>query len=212
MSLLLDLLFPRRCYGCGQIGTYFCPTCISGLPVHPPVYQSFSNFEGRLSLFKYHSFIKKSLLDLKYKFVTDVTDSIVNLTSVSINCYYPHLLNYWQQYHYCLVPIPLHQHRQNWRGFNQSELLASKLAKSLSLDCQIDILYRQTNTKPQAKLKLKSDRFINISSAFALNQTASLPQNIIIFDDVATTTATLNSALSVLPPSYYHRAWALTIA
>ena len=33
--LLLDLIFPIECLGCGQEGVWFCPNCLSNLPLLP---------------------------------------------------------------------------------------------------------------------------------------------------------------------------------
>lgn len=70
MSLIIDLIFPKICYGCGKEGEYLCPKCqdnISILNTHPPK----DGFDGGLSLCRYNYAVKSAILDLKYSFVTD---------------------------------------------------------------------------------------------------------------------------------------------
>jgi ComF family protein len=214
MSLILDLIFPKKCYGCNKEGQYFCSDCLdklNNIPIKPLVG---SKLEGCLSLFKYKSIIKSALLDLKYGFVTDLTDELVYICISRIKKDYPSLLKYWLDNNFIFIPIPLHQHRYNWRGFNQAQILGENIAAKLGLKYSDQILYRTLNTSAQAKLKDKTDRLTNVSSAFILNSNLSknLPKNIILFDDVTTTQATLNSAVSAFNFSHENHCWGLTVA
>jgi len=160
------------------------------IPIH-------SLLPERLSLFKYHGAIRLAISDLKYNFVTDLAPEFARLTSEQLKKYFPNLLKYWQKNKFVLIPIPLHKKRFNWRGFNQSELMARLIAKNLNLPYK-NILTRTRNTYSQAHLSKKILRLQNIDHSFALT-TKKLPKNIILFDDVYTTGSTLNSAISILP-------------
>lgn len=206
MPLLLNLLFPKTCYSCGRIGKYFCPKCLNKLPTKSIL--PGSSLEGRLSLFKYHGFIKSAVLDLKYNFVTDLSTELVNLSFSRLKSDLPHLVSYWQKNNFSLIPIPLHPFRQNWRGFNQSGLLGLSLSKKLKLK-YLPILQRTKNTLSQTSFKNKTQRKANVSSIFRL-LSKNLPKNIILFDDVSTTGSTLLSASSVFPQD--SRIWLLTFA
>ena len=218
MSFILDLLYPRRCYGCGRTGSYFCPQCSSKL-----IYQSVkphypAGFDGTLSLFHYDGPIKSAIGDLKFNFVSDLVSELSTLMVSALQSQYSHLLTYWQQSGFTLIPIPLHPSRARWRGFNQSELLCQELSSKLKIPCNPDILIRSKNTQPQAQIKNKSYRSVNVNSSFALSDFSPSCQRggrgrlnkVILVDDVATTGSTLSSALSVFPKST--EAWALTIA
>jgi predicted amidophosphoribosyltransferase len=144
----------------------------------------------------------------------------------SIKSKYPHLLAYWQQNNFILVPIPLHTHRFNWRGFNQSELICRELSLKLKLSFDSNILVRSINTIPQTTLKNKSLRRSNIESVFTLKKSFApltqggikrgfendkwLNDKYILVDDVYTTGSTINSAKSVF--SKNTELWTLTIA
>ncbi len=207
--MILDLLFPRRCYICGKTGSYFHPYCrqnlnVQSLETQPPV-----PFDGRLSLFKYHGPIRHCLNDLKYKFISHLHQDLSSLVCGKITKNFPHLLSYWQDQDYNIVPIPLHPFRQNWRGFNQSIILAQSIASRLKLALNPKILSRILYTPPQVKLT-KRQRIKNVNRAFRLNLASPIPKNIILFDDVSTTGATLQAAALTFPKNYTF--WALTIA
>ena len=213
MSLILDLIFPQKCYGCGRTGEYLCSKCqknISVLNTKPPQ----NGFDGGLSLFKYHSFIKSAITDLKYNFVSDNVEDLASLCAKTLKSNFPNLIGYWRQNNFILIPIPLHQSRQNWRGFNQSEILSQKIASKLSLDFSNQILIRHQNTTNQAKLKNIKDRSNNVANIFSLSPISDKfkHKNFIIFDDVCTTQSTLISAQLTLKTSFPNQCWYLTLS
>lgn len=99
-----------------------------------------------------------------------------------------------------IVPVPLHRRRLAARGFNQSALIASKLAKLLSIPTDLDSLQRVKNIDPQVGME-RDERIKNVKGAFAV-----LPKrvqkisdrNILLIDDVLTTGATVNECSKVL--------------
>lgn len=213
MSLILDLIFPKKCYSCGQTGEYFCSRCqknISVLNTKPPQ----NGFDGGLSLFKYHSFIKSAIIDLKYNFVSDNANYLADLCVKTLKSNFPNLIKYWRQNNFILIPIPLHQSRQNWRGFNQSGILSQKIALKLSLNFSNQTLIRHKNTFIQAHLKNIKDRTQNVTDIFSLSPTLNKlkHKNFIIFDDVCTTQSTLISAQKTLKTSSPSQCWYLTLS
>lgn len=213
MSLILDFLFPKKCLGCGQKGSYFCSSCLNKQTTHSPVFSTKnSQIEGHLSLFKYNGLIKKIITEIKYDFVTDIIESFTDNCAILIKNNFSNLLTYWQKNDFVLVPIPLHVLRQNWRGFNQSILIGKLLAQKLNIKFSDQILFRCKNTHTQAKLHSKLAKKDNLSQAFSCID-KNIPQNIILFDDVSTTFSTLNSAYKTLSnyesPSHY---WFLTLS
>jgi len=198
LSLILDLLFPRKCLGCGQKGSYFCPSCLNKQTTHSPIFSTKNpQIEGHLSLYKYNGLIKKIITEIKYGFVTDIIDSFTENCAILIKTNFSNLLTYWQKNDFIIIPIPLHHYRQNWRGFNQSVLIGKLLAQKLNLKFSDQILIRSKNTHIQAKIHSKLAKKANLDGAFAVSD-QKIPLNIIIFDDVATTFSTLNSAFKTL--------------
>jgi ComF family protein len=89
----------------------------------------------------------------------------------------------------CIVPVPLHKKRLNFRGFNQSEVLAEEIFKNT----------RIKNTEPQAQLK-KIKRLTNVKNAFEIKPSAKInPEKIyLLLDDVCTTGSTINECAKIL--------------
>jgi ComF family protein len=208
MSIILDTIFPRCCYRCHSSGWYLCPECQEFLKCRPIKHSPTSRLDGTLSLFRYHSYLKAIIKDLKFGFVTDLIPEIISFTIPKIENNYPKLLRYWQENKFSLVPIPLHPFRHSWRGFNQSAEIGQKLSLKLNLSYHPEILTRVKNTLPQTKIRDKLVRRSNTSSSFRL--CCDKYKNIILFDDVYTTGSTLSSAASVFPGDT--AIWGFTLA
>lgn len=101
-----------------------------------------------------------------------------------------------------LMPIPLHRTRIHTRGFNQIELALGALPKELRdgtlAHLSNDILVRERATKPQTRLP-RSERLSNVAGAFTLTAPEVVRgAYVYVFDDVATTGATLANAATPL--------------
>jgi ComF family protein len=92
-----------------------------------------------------------------------------------------------------IVPVPLHRWRQAGRAFNQSELLARYLGRSLGLPVASGLLLRARRTRAQSGLDA-ADRRRNVRGAFRCPPArAALLQGrtLALVDDVLTTGTTL---------------------
>lgn len=94
-----------------------------------------------------------------------------------------------------IVAMPLHPERIKERGFNQSQLLAQRLAKKLNIPL-LDICQRVRNTTPQSTLAW-DERRKNLHQAF--HCTGEIEgKHIAIVDDVMTTGASMEALASTL--------------
>ena len=109
-----------------------------------------------------------------------------------------------------LVPIPLHKKRLNWRGFNQSEILAEKISGFYGLEVR-NVLIRNKNIKPQADIEDRENRMNNIKDSFECSTNLN-GRNVILVDDICTTGATLNECAKVLAANGAGKISALVIA
>ena len=227
---LLDLLFPKTCIGCGKYGRYFCDSCVLeirqselvcpfcekqnlGGVVHAVCERRYG-LDGFWYLGVYNGALRKAIQKLKYKWVSGIASELVDIT-----------LEYWAKnspvvldkvkknrgQDWIVTSVPLHIRRQNWRGFNQSELLAKLFAQRLGLR-YLNLLRRIRNTTPQMKL-LAHERKTNIKNAFEPAVSHQLSDvSVLLIDDVWTTGSTLKECCYVLKRNGAGKVWALTIA
>jgi len=225
---LADLLFPPSCFACQRPGSLLCPDCRHAFPPHSVQYcpichrPSPLGFTHRpclspfvpevfISLFPYTGPIKKAIWRLKYRFVSSLAPALASLATQEISLKFPELLKNWR-HDFILAPIPLHPLRTSWRGFNQSALLAEELAVSLKLKLLPDLLLRRRYTKSQAKLS-SSSRLKNLHLALLANPLYPLKnQNLLVFDDVSTTGATLLEAARALKKAGAHQVHCLSLS
>lgn len=87
-----------------------------------------------------------------------------------------------------LIPIPLHRKRKRQRGFNQSEVIARYLGRSLGIKVNTSCIKKIKETEAQSNLS-KLQRKRNLRRAFRLKKAAHY-RHIALIDDVMTTRAT----------------------
>ena len=105
--------------------------------------------------------------------------------------------------HYCerpwpetLIPVPMHWWKQRVRGFNQANLIAKDLSKSLDIPFLDRHIRRTHNYPPQFGLSAPQRRR-NIRHAFSVRRKIS-SAHVAIIDDVMTTGATAEELCKVL--------------
>ncbi len=218
---LLGFLFPKKCIGCGELGSYLCPDCINTFsPLfnlycpacrRPSLYghthprcKVHCSLDGLISCYAYAGLMPKIVTKFKYVFVKDLADTLTELILSKAD--HPQLfLHSWT-----IVPIPLHISRKKWRGFNQAEVIAERLALGWGWEYQNRLLVRHKKTNPQMKLT-GAIRRQNLSQAFSVTA-KHVPKQILLIDDVATTCSTLNECAKVLRRAGAKEVWGLTLA
>ena len=227
---LLDLLFPKRCVGCGKVGKHFCNHCISSIKIiqtneaicpvcekpaidgatHPRCRTAYT-IDGLTSFFRYDGVVRKAVKAIKYRFVSDLAKEFVDLIPEAL------LSNLYtlSPKPYFLVPIPLHWLRLRDRGFNQAEVLGGLFAAYLHTRVGTDILTRVKLTTPQVKMKTRDARLANMDGVFAVSNDTLTHRRIdaiVLFDDVFTTGATMRAAANVLKRAGVGWVWGVTMA
>ena len=219
-SFFLDLLFPRTCLRCDALiptsipDTYICENCRASIL---PLTASRCPFCHRATILwqtcndcrPTHSLdsllvasdygdmiIKRMVKALKYRFVDIVADDIGTFMAGYLT-ERKDLLGFAKTSP-VLCSIPLHPKRLRWRGFNQAELIANKIATICDLPVRHDLLTRTEHKTAQADIKNRDERIQNAKDLFSLAVSPLNIKNIILIDDVATTGATMNSAAKIL--------------
>ena len=207
MSVIIEWLFPKRCYGCGKRGKYLCGKCRG----YEGGLDRKRGYEGIISILKYDGAVRKLIESVKYEFVTEAISEMASLMVRKLKEDYPHILKYWQKEKYVILPVPLFWQREKWRGFNQSQKLAEEIAKRIKLEVNNEVLKRKANSGIQAKIKNRQLRRKNVADVFEIKNTEKIPRNVIVLDDVMTSGSTLLAIQKVLKMSPDH-CWGLTRA
>lgn len=97
-----------------------------------------------------------------------------------------------------IIPIPLHPKKLKKRGYNQSEWIAKGLSQGMNIPYYSDLLIRTTYTETQTK-KSRYHRWENVKEVFAITDVEKLKgKHILLCDDVLTTGATMEAAITKL--------------
>lgn len=224
MGLISELVFPQKCLLCGKLNAWLCAQCEKKLPrawyqICPECgLKAFNgqthsgcltkaSLAGLYSPFFYKQGIKKLLRVYKFELVKQLQETITTLFLLELEKKRK-LFAFFQKEKYILAPLPLHPIKEKWRGFNQSSLIGEKLASELKLDYQSGFLRRIIFAPPQVGLS-KGKREANIKNQFQASSRAK-GKNIILFDDVWTTGATLKEAGRELKLKGAGNVWGLT--
>jgi|SRR3989344_5867628 len=220
---IFDLVFPKSCLNCGKSGCYICRLCLEkiGKPKQICIICEKASIDGvthikckktwgmdsMFSIWKYEGVIRKAIIGLKYKFASSIAGEVAECASAHLTSY-----SILPKANYLLIPVPLHEFRKNWRGFNQAEEIGKRLSEKMGWEFSPSILIRKKLRMPQTMLKGK-ERLKNIQGVFSLNPNYQLPStSFILFDDVATTGSTMREAGKVLKRNGAKAVWGLTIA
>jgi ComF family protein len=165
--------------------------------------------DGMVSVWEYRGVVKKIIKALKFRFAKEVSSDL----SIHIVKYLKSEINALPNNAY-IVPIPLHKNRENWRGFNQAEILADSISQEIGWKHVPDLLIRVKQRKPQADLT-EEERRKNIQGVFQFNTRYKIldaGHPYILVDDVYTTGSTIREACKVLKRNGANVVWGLTVA
>ena len=204
---ILSLIYPKKCLGCGKSGKYFCDECLKTIEL------SDECFNNHLSLFCYRGLIREAVKQLKFKFLKDIVIELRPLIESGLRRKLTQanteLFREFLGLKPSVQPLPLFWYRENWRGFNQAEMIGKVVAKKLKLKLT-DCLTRTKLTPPQSRLPRKK-RLTNVSGIFRV-KAKRLPKAILLVDDVWTTGATMREAMKALREKGVEEIWGLSLA
>ncbi|MBM4404145.1 MAG: ComF family protein [Candidatus Cloacimonetes bacterium] len=226
LKATLDCILPPVCLSCHQrldpAADILCESCREALtPVNEPIcpkcgaeavtkvcdhcFDITYVFDQGRSLFRFDGAIQDLVHKVKYEgYLSPVTWFACHAAEhlKSFSCYDDLDI---------ITATPLHRVRRRERGFNQSELIARKLAELMDLPYH-ELIRRRSYTLSQTNLS-KQEREHNLRDVFvALHPGLIAERHILLVDDVFTTGTTVNEVSKVIKKYQPRRISVLTMA
>lgn len=212
---LIELLTPGQCLGCGREGELLCLACISVASSKADVCwrcnrlsqmgQTCSECQAQTALAGvsvaayYEGAVKEMILQLKFHRARTAREAAAKLVSGAL----PEGLEVD-----VVTAVPVSAPRYRERGYNQSELIAKRVARVLGAP------YRQLLGRQGSAHQLGTDRrtrFHQVSGAFfAVRDVPG--QRVLVVDDVLTTGATLSECAVTLAGAGAKAVWGAAVA
>lgn len=193
---IVNLIYPNVCGICDKISKEdLCKKCENELnniaKNEIDIYRN-KNFRKHLYIFKYDGIIRKRLISYKFNDKPYIYKSFIKFFLKNKK-----ICRFLKSYD-IIIPVPIHYFRKVDRGYNQSELIAKKLAKKLGLECEKNVLIKLKNNKPQST-ESRLRRTENVLDVYCIrNKEKIINKKIILFDDIYTTGSTVNECAKML--------------
>lgn len=194
----MGIFFVKRCILCGKTldfdhPDWLCENCKETItPCYCQFARQIRGADACIAALYYSGTIKNAMRAFKFR---HKKQNAVWFAEEMYNALTPHLQN-WQPDFITFAPIGWLRYRE--RGYNQAELLAQHIAKSVDLPCQA-VLKKRSFTARQSSQKDAASRQKNAENAFLPKGNISLAGKSILFiDDIITTGATASAAVRTL--------------
>lgn len=218
---LIDFFIPKKCVVCGELEVDLCRKCERELGLAAqicPMCEEESvmgwthdvckkkiGMDGLICLFEYGDPGVRKVVDaIKYEFNRDLVERVLQGMALETGVSFDYI-----------VPVPLYFYRQNWRGFNQAEIIAVEVQKQIGGEVA-NLLVRKKNTKQQALMRSREERKSNIQNAFSLDHrfqmTVLRKKKILLVDDVFTTGSNMKECCKVLKKAGVETVWGFVMA
>lgn len=208
LNAWLDLLLPRRCFGCRRSGMILCEKCASEREPADPL-----DAPETYALFAYRDrVVQRMIWALKYRGeqAVGIALGVLLYDYLAEELAEASLLG-GGDHHFLVIPIPLTPSRERERGYNQAEVIARGFVDRANRDCGLtgrksdnftvaeNTLKRTRDTVSQTEIHQRAKRLANVRGCFAvMDPSAVRGRQIIIVDDVITTGGTMNEARRTL--------------
>ena len=219
--ILLSLFFPERCSICGNIKPFlksYCTKCgIDTQPISNSACvncghekcmcndSSFIKLPHFTSVYYYRGELKYSILKFKFHSDSSYADIFGLAMAKRMKEIYADTVNYDGV---CFVPMDKESERL--RGYNQSKLLALKVADELKLPLVSCLKKEEKSAHTQKSLSAK-ERVDNIKGNFSVSGDIN-GKVLILCDDIKTTGSTLKECCDTLMKGGAKDVYCLTLA
>lgn len=208
---VLSFIFEAECEFCKEpCKNYICSHCmqklLDGKNKTPQIEYHKNNSVEHCYLFGYEGMIREKIL--QYKFYNRPYLAHMFFEFFVKN---EKVCGFLKKYD-IIIAVPMSKKKIAQRGYNQSELIAKKLAKQYNILFLKQVLIKNKENKVQSSLS-KKERFENVKNVYKVqNEQKIKEKNILLFDDIYTTGATSLECVKALKQAGATKVGILTIA
>lgn len=222
-DLAIEALFPRFCVACQAEGALMCRTCLEyWTPVPPQVSCAFCGrgrsartcvdcredryLDGLSYFVPYGNALMRELIG-HWKYYGDRSVEEIFLKSLrrAVPRLQPPLAPYWVTW------VPLHISRLRARGFDQARCVADWAGEMFGLPVELLVL-RAHSTAPQSRTAHGERRVGEMDNVFVLAPGISVPDHVLLCDDVFTSGTTMDAVARLLKENGTKTVWGWTLA
>jgi competence protein ComFC len=219
--IAIDWLYPPLCGGCGSKGDRWCVDCRGKVQIiQPPICsrcgeqiqsgdecsrckKSPPNFVALRSWAAFQGPVRNALHQLKYRKNIALGERLAEPLCALFKA---------QGWSIGIVaPVPLGIARLKERGYNQAALIARPFSLASGLPYAPKALQRTRDTRSQVGLSI-AERKVNVSGAFKARHDIVSGKKVLLIDDVATSSATLDACAAALHMDGADEVYCLTLA
>ena len=165
-----------------------------------------SFFDEHIYLFQYGGEIRNTILNYKFNERSYIYSTFVELIKNNEK-----ICAQIKKYD-IIIPVPISKKRLKQRGYNQSALIARKIAKTLNMCYEENILVKIKDNKPQSEMG-QEKRKSNVKDVYTIKNKEKIYQKkILLIDDIFTTGNTVNECAKVLIENYASSVGVFSIA
>lgn len=194
---LRPFLFGKTCPGCGELirvfptREIFCEECLQELENSRFPEPDTKHLPSFLPIYIYRGAVRKAMLSFKFRGERNIGLFFADRMTEALRKFQdkpPDLV--------CCVPCYA---LKDGRRYNQTEVLAERIAENLNIPFEETLLLKIKDIKSQTKTKNRQERLQNPKGAYAFNRTRSVTgKTVLLIDDVATTGSTLRECTEEL--------------
>ena len=223
-QLAIDVLFPRFCLSCKKEGSLWCNVCDEAWIVNPMKAacpfclklgsdrvcfdcREFVYLDGLNSFVPYGNPVVKDALNY-WKYYGD--KSVELIVKKWLGKSFDRLLPPFDDY--VVAHVPSHVSRHRSRGFDQAEKVSHFVSGMYGKEWS-RLLVRRQKTRAQAGVNHLERRVGELDGIYEIYPSVqSLPENVLLCDDVFTSGATMDAAARCLKEAGVKEVWGFVVA
>ena len=203
-EIILDSFAPDECYFCQKLGDLICKKCLkSRCNFGNSLSRSNSIISKEFYLSKRSGELQKIVDEFKFQSKRQNAYYLAKLLSDFLLSNSEFIKNHEKM---VLIPVPTLSSHIRERGLDHTELLSRQLAKNLKIEKSILIKRIAKTTQRGKNFKTRQNQAKN--SYEFIGEKLSKDKIYVIFDDIRTTGATLNSIAKILRKNGAKEIWA----